>query len=590
MLAQVSYLKAISSSYQPVHALQPPTTRLLCHGARHKSTSRDLLEGWAAAALRPIATLLQPLQTVHWSGSHPSGRDLEAALVAATAATSDAVAARRQLLQGVPPPKPANPAIRAPAAVAAPAGAATGSKGPVGVHALNRFCWDTATRPHAAEAVELAAHAALRPGTDMTPEDVAARKAAAARAAEAAVAHALLLSTLPVWFAPGETGSCAGAVQASAELLPMPAYGLSIDLDAVQADEHQREGVLESLPELAAHCVQQLLAVQQAGPYVLVGCGVFSCMLASAMASVLEHQMQQQQVVLVQLDGPPALPANYEVPDPVLYGLYQVLRDAGRLPGAAAGTSSFVPISFAGFAAEMSAGVQAALAAMGHEQLSRHSSFSSISTAGGMSAQAGASSAMLLASVPEDRVAAVEAAVLQVASGLLRMQLDPSAPPAAGGVGPEATMSAAVNRMLRVCRLVRRLSGAYAPEFVYNVPAVLLLTEDAPGQAFLEVARERWVWHRTPCDCLWICLHAPHTEVACGHEHAANKTHNSPGKLLLTPWFCLCCSACARSCGGELSLVPLAGLLHGQVLSGAAEQQVVVVALVEGHMEMLQMV
>lgn len=60
----------------------------------------------------------------------------------------------------------------------------------------------------------------------------------------------------------------------------------------------------------------------------------------------------------------------------------------------------------------------------------------------------------------------------------------------------------------------------------------------------------------------------------------------------LTHWKVLpaaaCCCLC--SCGGELSLVPLAGLLHGQVLTGAHEQQVVVVALVEGLMEMLQMV
>jgi hypothetical protein len=270
----------------------------------------------------------------------------------------------------------------------------------------------------------------------------------------------------------------------------------------VQSAEHQQqEGVLESLPELAAHCVQQLLAVQQAGPYVLVGCGVFSCLLASAMASVLEHQMQQQQVVLVQLDGPPALPASYEVPDPVLYGLYQVLRDAGRLPAAAAGTSSLLPISFAAFAAEVSAGVQAVLAATGQDVLSRRSSFSSISTAGAMSAQACANSALLLATVPEDRVEAVESAVLQVAAGLVRTRLDPAAA-AAGQVGPEsleAALSAAVHKMLRVCRLVRRLSGAYAPEFVCNVPALLLLTEDAPGQAFLVVARERWVRRCTPC-------------------------------------------------------------------------------------------
>lgn len=500
LLAQVSYLKAISSSYQPVHALQPPTTRLLCHGARHKSTL-DILEGWAAAALRPVATLLQPLQTVHWSDSHPSGRDLEAALVAATAATSAANSARQQQLQGLPPPKHANPAIWTPAAAAAaPAGAVPGSRGPVGLHALNRFCWDTATRPHAAEAVELAARAALPPGTDMTPEDVAARKAAAAQAAEAAVAHALLLSTLPVWFAPGETGSCSAVLQAAAELLPMPAYGLSLDVESPELQ------AVDSLQALAAQCVQQLLSVQQAGPYVLVGCGVFSCMLAAAMSSVLEHQMQQQQqAVLVLLDGPPAPPSAYDLADPVLQGLYAVLRDAGRLPAvaAAAGGCSYVPISFAGLAAELSARVQAELAAAGEAVVPA----------------AAVAGAMLLAHVAGDRVDALEAAVLQVASGLL---------------DASAVEDAAVHRMLAACRLVRRLCGAYAPEFVYNAPAVLLLTEDAPGQAFLEVARE--------------------------------------------------------SCGGELSLVPLAGLLHGQVLTGAAEQQTVVVALVEGLMEMLQQV
>lgn len=59
--------------------------------------------------------------------------------------------------------------------------------------------------------------------------------------------------------------------------------------------------------------------------------------------------------------------------------------------------------------------------------------------------------------------------------------------------GTDSELAAAVQRMLRVCRLVRRLSSSYTPEWVYQVPAVLLLTEDAPGQAFLGVARERWV-------------------------------------------------------------------------------------------------
>lgn len=425
------------------------------------------MEGWAAAALRPVATLLQPLQTVHWSDSHPTGRDLEAALAAAVSAASHAAAARSQILKGLPPPKPANPAIRQPAVAATAAPPAAAPVGPVGVHALNRFCWDTATRPHAAEAAELAARAALPPGTDMTAEDVAAAKAAAARAAEAAVSHALLLSTLPVWFMPGETGTCSATLQAAAGLMPMPAYGLSLELlddDAATtattddgSSSSSGGGVLESLPALAAHCVQQLFAVQQAGPYVLVGCGVFSCMLAAAMASELEHQLQQQHVVLVLLDGPPALPTSCVLPDPLLYGLYQLLRDAGMLP--VDGSGRLQP--FSAFAVDVSAQVEAALAA----------------TADGGNAPPDSSSGTLLllnSMVPGDQEDAVDAAVMQMiaSAGVTQLQSD------------------SVHRMLHTCRLVRRLCG-WCPEFVYQVPAVLLLTEDTPGQAFLEVVRER---------------------------------------------------------------------------------------------------
>lgn len=47
LLAQVSYLKAISGSYQPTHVLQPTTSKVWCHGGAHKSI-RDVLDGCAA--------------------------------------------------------------------------------------------------------------------------------------------------------------------------------------------------------------------------------------------------------------------------------------------------------------------------------------------------------------------------------------------------------------------------------------------------------------------------------------------------------------------------------------------------------------
>jgi thioesterase domain-containing protein len=484
LLAQVSYLKAINSSYAPVHALQPSTARLLCHGARHKSV-KDVLEGWAVSALRPVALLLQPLRLVAWSDSRASSRDLEAALLAASRAASGADAARSSLVQGLPVP-PRRPSSAAPAAAPAVSGL-------VGVHALNRFCWDTATQPHVDEARELAARAALPPGTDMTPADVAARAAAAQAAALAARTHALLLSTLPMWFVPGEAGACSGALQQAARLLPMPAYGLSLHFDAAGSTAPSPA----SLPELALQCVQQLLAVQETGPWVLAGCGVFSCMLAAAMARELEQQQHHQQVVLVLLDGPPVLPSDCALPDPAIYGLYELARDAGRLP-AAAESAADVPQAFAGFAADASAALR------------------------GLMGGDAATAAGLLTPVSERQVAALEAAAAQVAAALLHAGSDDASQP-----GEEQ----AVTAMLRGCRHARVLSHDYTPEFVYAVPAVLVLTEDGVGQAFLGAARE--------------------------------------------------------SCGGELSLVPLAGLAHGEMLTGVRSQQSVVVALVEGLMEVL---
>ncbi|KAF6259565.1 hypothetical protein COO60DRAFT_995113 [Scenedesmus sp. NREL 46B-D3] len=237
-----------------------------------------------------------------------------------------------------------------------------------------------------------------------------------------------------------------------------------------------------------------MLELQATGPYVIVGCGVFSCMLAAAMACELEHQLQQQ-VVLVLVDGPPVVPTAMQLPEPVVYGLYQLARDSGTLPALTA--DGCVPQPFAGFAAELSVQLQAAMAAQ----------------AVNISWQA------LAATCGSGRGQVLEDAVQQVATARF--------------AGPGRVTSAAIVDMLRCCGIVRQLWAAYAPDYVYQGPAVMVLTEDVEGRAFLE--------------------------------------------------------ACRESCGGELSLVPLTGLLHGQVLTGERDQQVVLVALVDGLMEMLQM-
>lgn len=179
-----------------------------------------MLAGWSAGALRPIAGYLQPLQMTLWRDTHPSARDLESALNAARSHASQSAAARLQLLPGLPQARQAAAAATSAAAglaigmssLAAYEGQAAAQRGQEGggseavvieAQALSRFCWDTAVQPFAVEAAALAATAALRPGTDMTAADVAATHAAAEEAAIAALQHATLLTTLPLWLIPG---------------------------------------------------------------------------------------------------------------------------------------------------------------------------------------------------------------------------------------------------------------------------------------------------------------------------------------------------------------------------------------------------
>lgn len=482
-------------------------------------------------ALRPIAALLQPLQMQLWRDTHPSARDIESALSAAGKAAIAVAAARAELLQGVTaaPVDVAVPGLglsnKAPTAtpVREPQHAAAGAASSgvtVQVHALNRFCWDTDTQPHVAEAAALAATAALPPGTDMSMADVAAAHAAAEQAALAAVQHAQLLSTLPMWLVPGETGNCCEALKHAATLLPMPAYGLSLRSPATtpgavasttsSESSTPMEGglsLLDQLAALTAQCVQPLLALQASGPYVIVGSGVFSCMLAAAMACELEHQPDKQ-VVLVVLDGPPVVPTAVTVPDPVVYGLYQLARDNGTLPALI--VNGTTPQPFASFAAEVSIQLQAAMTGGTAVQLTTPSSAAAASSGPDLP---------VLPPVEQRAVPTLEDAVQQVA--LSRF------------VTPGGLNVTDVTMMMQTCRIARQMLTSYMPDYMYQGPAVMVLTEDAEGRAFLEAGRE--------------------------------------------------------SCGGELSLVPLIGLLHGQVLTGEREQQLVIVAVVDGLMEMLQM-
>lgn len=553
LLAQVSYLKAISASYVPAHVLRPGTGCMLCHGARHKSL-RHSLDGWAAGALRPVARLVQPLCMYSWRDTRPSSRDLNTALSTTAGAVARTMRARAALVHGLPAAVAAANAAAAAAAAAvsnlssfagstqqrkpqtaaaqptstSPTSAALPGDGPVQleVHALTTFAWSSAVHPYAIEAATLLARAALPPGTDMTADDVAAVRMEAQHAARTAAQHAALLTTLPLWLVPGEAGHITGVLAHAASLLPMPAYGLAWGI--AQDDEGQRQQVSVgslSLHALAARCVDVLLSLQVAPPYVLLGAGPASCALAAAMACELEH-VRHERAVVVLLDGSP-VPPRVVLPDPLLYGLYEALRDAGALPGVPHpdAQGGLAPQPFGSFVADASralAGASTILAAGGGAGLA----FMQIPLAEELSS-AGATAGqphevLALTSVDDTAVPALEHATMS----LLRTRYTPLL----RGAAEAEALERHVIRMLATCRWLRGALPAYAPDYLLG-PAVLVLTEDDVGHVFLDAARE--------------------------------------------------------SASVELSLVPLSGLLHGQVLNGAREQQLVVVAVVDGLMEML---
>jgi hypothetical protein len=268
----------------------------------------------------------------------------------------------------------------------------------------------------------------------------------------------------------------------------------------------------------------------------------------AAMALELQYNLQQQ-VVLILLDGPP-VPVGITLPDPLLYGLYSFARDNGTLP--ALDPDGLVAEPFAVFTASISQILQSAMATASMQlelqPLPQQPAWSPAATLA--AARDTTQLLQVLAAVPPGQLDILERCVEQLALSQFCVSLSAAAQgtsssSAAGTAEQEQLLrragpsepplvhhgSDAVRTMIDWCRKVRTLVAAYAPDFVYQGPSVMVLTEDEEGEAFLE--------------------------------------------------------ACRESCGGELSLVPLAGLVHGQVLTGAQEQEMVVVSVVDGLLEML---
>jgi len=363
---------------------------------------------------RSIAVFTQPLVLTRWSDTLPSTRDLEACLAAALEAAATTSTARRQLLvlPGRAPPL---------SAARQQAGAAAAAR--VQAVALNRFSQGTEVGP-AASTAAAAAVAALLPesaGQFIDPLDYELQMA----------------TSLPLWLLPNELGKCGAAMRAVAAAIPMPVYGFEYGA-AVRQQESS------SLPQLASAHVSLLLALQPHGPYVLGGCGVFGCMLAFAMACELERGQQQQQVVLMLLDGPatPLPPAQQvQLPSMRMYSLYHTVAAAGVLPsagGAAAGE-----LAPAAFARQMAARLNVSPAGM-----------DSIA--------------------PADLAAAVAGVFERPRSRF----------------GDDAAWQLHLEEAAQTGQAMEGLWRAYQPEYVFGGPGLLLLPEGPEALLFIDNAKE----------------------------------------------------------------------------------------------------
>lgn len=85
---------------------------------------------------------------------------------------------------------------------------------------------------------------------------------------------------LPVWLVHNETGTPDESQRQLAHQLPQPCYGLALLQDADK---------LHSVPDLASAYVKAAKAVQNVGPYLVVGCSVFGSLVATSMVSQLER-------------------------------------------------------------------------------------------------------------------------------------------------------------------------------------------------------------------------------------------------------------------------------------------------------------
>jgi thioesterase domain-containing protein len=260
-------------------------------------------------------------------------------------------------------------------------------------------------------------------------------------------------------------------MQQLADQLPLPVFGLEVAPEGGQQQQQVAGGRFttssssSSIQEVAAGHLKTLLALQPVGPYLLLGCGPFSCMLATAMACELEHQGNHQ-VVLLLVDGPAGVPA-VQLPHPRAYALYQLILDmvytsAVQLQKLQQQQQRLLPGGALVWQEEVGYVEQHQQLSYRHQQAIPHlADFAELITALG------------------DQ----EGAVLQV---MMEYQPTPMLAAAAGLDSWEG----AVARVLQYSSTVGQWVQQYNPEFVYQGATAMVLADDPTGHAFLESGKE----------------------------------------------------------------------------------------------------
>lgn len=100
------------------------------------------------------------------------------------------------------------------------------------------------------------------------------------------------LTRLPLWMVHTERGDVSQGQKDLAALLPMPCYGLAMGADA---------GACASVADMAEHYCRAILALQPAGPYLVLGSSIAGAAVADAIVSQLRGTGQRAGLLI--LDG-----------------------------------------------------------------------------------------------------------------------------------------------------------------------------------------------------------------------------------------------------------------------------------------------